>query len=126
LHFGHLGSDGFHEESIKNSEILALAARTRYVVDPEEIPRRNFKGWVIVKTKDGRQLERIEFPWTKGHHENPTTPDLVRRKFQETAGKALDTEQVARIIEAVDGINGLHDIGQLITLCIPAINHSGK
>lgn len=120
LYYGRLGLDGFREENVRNPEILDLAARARYTVDPENIPRRNFKGWVIVKTRDGRQLERVEYPWNKGHHDNPETPALIRGKFRETAGEALGADQVARIIDGVDQIEDTWNIARLIDLCVPA------
>lgn len=101
LHFGKLGLDSFAHDSLSNPEILSLAAKARYVVDESPPPRRIFNGRIIVRTKDGRTLERAEENWTKGHHGNPDTPRLITEKFRENASRALPSSQVENLLQAV-------------------------
>ena len=118
LYRGGLGVDGYAEENIANPDILALAARTRYVVDENPPPRRDFQGRVVVETTDGRTLERTEDPWNKGYLDNPETSAQVRAKFRENASRALPEERVEAIIHAVAGLEDLTDIRRLVDLCV--------
>ncbi len=116
LHFGRLGVEAYSEENIRNPAILALAERIIHEPDPTAPDTSRFKGWVKVKTKDGRTLERIvENNW--GSEANPMTPDQVRRKFRENAELALEPARVDEIIAVVDGMENLRDVGAIIGLC---------
>ncbi|MDP6883439.1 MAG: MmgE/PrpD family protein [Rhodospirillales bacterium] len=119
LTLGRLDADGFAADSIADPDILALAAKTRYVVDEDPPPRRNFNGRVIVETTDGRTLERAEDPWNKGHHDNPETPDHVRAKFRRNVADALPDGRAEAIIDAVAGLDEMTDVGRLVALCVP-------
>jgi 2-methylcitrate dehydratase PrpD len=118
LTLGRLDVDGFAADSIINPDILALAAKTRYVVDEDPPPRRTFNGRVIVETTDGRTLERAEDPWNKGHHDNPETPEEVRAKFRRNVAGALPDGRAEAIIDAVAGLDEMTDISDLVGLCI--------
>jgi len=119
LTLGRLDVDGFATDSIANPDILALAAKTRYVIDENPPPRHVFNGRVVVETTDGRTLERAEDPWNKGHHDNPETPNQVRAKFRRNVAGALPDGRAEAIIDAVAGLDEMADIGQLVDLCVP-------
>ncbi len=115
---GGLGVDGYAEENITDPDILALAAKARYVLDENPPPRSDFNGRVMVETVDGRMLERIEDPWNKGYLDNPETPADVLAKFRENASRALPGDRIEAIIKAVAGLNELDDVRLLVDLCV--------
>lgn len=105
----------YGDECLRNPEILDLARRVSYRVDPDAPGREQFKGWLIVKTKDGRTLERIE-PYNWGSRENPMTPADVEAKFRTNAGLHLDAARIEPIVETVRGIDQLASVRKLVDL----------
>ncbi len=88
LVLGRAGIDDFSEERIRDPRILALAARTTYVVDDSLPFPRHFPGWVRLRLRDGRLVEeRIDA--ARGSREHPMTDADLREKFEANAGRAL-------------------------------------
>ena len=72
-----------------------------------------------VETTDGRKMERIvNDNW--GSEYNPMTPDQVRRKFRENAVLVLETARVERLLESVERVENLSDVGEIVANCIAA------
>ena len=117
LYHGKLGARGYAEESIRNPAILALARKITYEVDPSAPGREKFKGWVIAYTTDGGRLEHVE-PANRGSFDNPMSTEDIRSKFKENASLTLPDSQVERIIDAVDNLERLANVRDLVTLCI--------
>jgi len=116
LCYGRLGGDGYDEGSIRNPEILELARKIRFEVDPDAPGTERYKGWVVVETTDGRRLERVEdHNW--GSREKPMTAEDVRAKFRDNAGKALPSDRVAAIIDTVERLPDGGDVAGLTALC---------
>ena len=60
LHAGGLGRHAYSADSLRHPEILALARRVRYHVDPDFPGPGRFKGAVHVVLKDGRTFDEVE------------------------------------------------------------------
>lgn len=116
LHHGRLGGDAYDDASIRDPEILALARKIRFEIDPDAPGTERYKGWVVVDTTDGRRLERVEeHNW--GSREKPMTAEDVRDKFRDNAGKALAPDRIDAIIDAADRLADCGDITELTSLC---------
>ena len=114
LTFGRLGVEAFSNENINNPDLLALMEKIVHAVDPTAIDSRGFKGWVKVKTNDGRHLERVVMDnW--GSECNPMTPDQVRQKFRENAALKLDGVRVEKLLDHVGRIETIMDVGEIVT-----------
>jgi 2-methylcitrate dehydratase PrpD len=114
LTFGRLGVDAFSNENINNPDLLALMEKIVHAADPTAIDSRRFKGWVKVKTNDGRHLERVVMDnW--GSESNPMTPDQVRQKFRENAALKLDGVRVEKLLDHVGRIETIMDVGEIVT-----------
>src|SRR5580700_7596932 len=85
LYVGVLGKRAYQKENLKNPEILALAHRVQYYVDPEYPGPGRFKGAVTITLKDGRSFEEVE-EYNRGSAENPMTYQELRAKFDDNAG----------------------------------------
>ena len=72
-----MGKHAYQPESLANPEILALAARVQYHVDPEFPGPGHFKGVVRVTLKDGRCVTEVE-EFTRGSSRNPMTVDELQ------------------------------------------------
>jgi 2-methylcitrate dehydratase PrpD len=92
LYFGELGKNAYRRESLRNPEILDLARRVRYYVDPNYPGPGRFKGAVKVTLKDGRTFEEIE-EYNRGSVENPMSYAELRAKFDQNAAGFLNDAQ---------------------------------
>jgi 2-methylcitrate dehydratase PrpD len=58
LYLGELGKQAYQADSLRNPDILALARRVHYYIDPNFPGPGRFKGTVKITLKDGRHLNR--------------------------------------------------------------------
>jgi 2-methylcitrate dehydratase PrpD len=112
LHFGKLDFRSFNTRNIQNKDILALAQKIAYVIDPDAPGSWQYKGWVVVETTDGKTLERIE-EHNRGSPENPLSVSDLAVKFQDNCAVALPNK-VDAIIDAVIALEQLPTIHELI------------
>lgn len=117
MHFGALGKDAYAASSLTDPEILALARRIRYAVDPEFPGPGRFKGAVRVTTKDGRTFEEIE-EYNRGSAENPMTDEEIRRKFDENAAGFLAPAERDRLADEVARLEMLPDASAIVRLAV--------
>jgi 2-methylcitrate dehydratase PrpD len=114
---GELGKNAYASESLRNPEILALAKRVHYRVDPEFPGPGRFKGAVDVRLKDGRVFREVE-EHTRGSAENPMTYAELRAKFDENASGFLSKEQRDRLAESIGVLETLSDAKVLVDFAI--------
>ncbi len=104
---GAVGVHQFAEGRRGDAELLALARRVRFEVDPEidQIYPRAFPARVVVRRKDGSTLdERVAAPL--GNPERPLGHAEVKAKFLDLTSEILDAagrERVAAAVEQLDG-----------------------
>ncbi len=115
LYVGALGKGAYRAESLKNPEILALARRVQYHVDPEYPGPGRFKGAVKIVLKDGQVFETVE-EYNRGSSENPMTYQELRAKFDDNARGFLSAEQRDRLAQAIDRLETLPDASALAGL----------
>ena len=117
FHRGELGKNAYASESLRNPEILALAKRVRYRVDPEFPGPGRFKGAVEVRLRDGRAFTEVE-EHNRGSAENPMTYAELRAKFDENASGFLSREQRDRLADNIGVLETLPDAKALVDLAI--------
>jgi 2-methylcitrate dehydratase PrpD len=115
LFFGELGKHSYSDQSRRNPEILALARRVRYHVDPDYPGPGRFKGAVTVTLKDGRRFTEVE-EYNRGSAENPMTQAELRAKFEENAGGFLSAAARGRVAERIQNLETLRDARILVEL----------
>jgi 2-methylcitrate dehydratase PrpD len=115
LFFGQLGKDAYSDRSRGNPEILALARKIRYHIDPDYPGPGRFKGAVEVTLKDGRQFTEVE-EYNRGSAENPMTYQELRAKFEDNAGGFLAAEARARVADEIQRLETLPDAKALVEL----------
>ena len=113
LYFGALGKSAYRIESLKNPEILALARRVHYCVDPNYPGPGRFKGAVTITLKDGRIFEEVE-EYNRGSMENPMSYAELRAKFDDNSGAFLAPSQRDRLAGAIQALDELKDAGALL------------
>jgi 2-methylcitrate dehydratase PrpD len=116
LFFGKVDFRSFNAKNITNKEILTLAQKITYVVDPDAPGSWQYKGWVVVETTDGKTLERVE-EYNRGSPENPMSVADLAVKFQDNCSLAMPNK-VDAIIDAVIALDQLPNVAELIDHCV--------
>jgi 2-methylcitrate dehydratase PrpD len=119
LHAGSLGKRAYGDAMRLNPEVLALARKVDYVVDPAFPGPGRFKGAVRVTMKDGRVIEEIE-EYNRGSAENPMSEAELRAKFDDNAGGFLSAARRDRLAQEIAQTENLPDARTLVDLACRA------
>ncbi len=112
---GRAGLAEFTDAAIQDREVLELAAKVRYVLDPTIDYPRHFSGHVKIVLTDGTLLEENQ-PHPRGGYEDPLPPDDIAEKFRANARLALPESRVEGILDSVRRLEQLSSIGTLSDL----------
>ena len=115
---GRAGLEEFSESAIRDHEVLDLAAKVRYEVDPTIDYPRHFEGHVQLKMKDGSVFTEDQLH-PRGGYEDPLPPEEVDTKFRANARLALAEDDVEEIIRMVQQLEALPVISRLTEKLIP-------
>jgi 2-methylcitrate dehydratase PrpD len=114
---GSLGRHAYSPEHLRDPEILALARRVHYYVDPAFPGPGRFKGAVHVVLDDGRTVSEIE-EYNRGSAENPMTYEEIRGKFDENASGLLPPSARGRLADAIAQVEQLPDASAIVALTL--------
>ena len=78
---GGAGLEAFSEKTVRDPRILGLAAKVRYVVDPDNPYPKAFTGHIKMTLKDGRVFEERQ-PHIRGGVHDPLSREDIERKFR--------------------------------------------
>jgi 2-methylcitrate dehydratase PrpD len=118
LTHGSLGKNAYRADSLRNPEILSLARRVSYYVDPEYPGPGRFKGEVTITLKNGATLyEREEY--NRGSVENPMTYEEIRAKFDENASGFLSAARREKLAGLIKHLETLGDASELVRSASP-------
>jgi 2-methylcitrate dehydratase PrpD len=115
---GKAGLEEFSDEAIRDPEILGLASKVHYELDPTIDYPRHFSGHVKIRLMDGTMLEENQ-PHPRGGLESPLPPEEIEQKFRANATLALAAEKVERIVDSVEKLEHLASITALSDLLDP-------
>jgi 2-methylcitrate dehydratase PrpD len=115
---GRAGLEEFSESAIRDHEVLDLAAKVRYEVDPTIDYPRHFEGHVQLKMKDGSVFTEDQLH-PRGGYEDPLPPEEIEAKFHANARLALAEHDVEEIIRLVQQLEALPSISRLTEKFIP-------
>jgi 2-methylcitrate dehydratase PrpD len=115
---GRAGLEEFSDEAIRDPEVLSLAKKVRYELDPTIDYPRHFSGHVKMVLADGGILEENQ-PHPRGGLESPLPPEEIERKFRANARLALSGQQLELIVESVKRLEQLSSITALSDLLSP-------
>ncbi len=88
---GRLGKDAYQPEFLSDPEILRIADRVEYRVDPDFPGPERFKGAVEITLRDGRRFETVED--NRGSAANPMPAAEIIAKFEENSCRAYSHPQ---------------------------------
>jgi len=113
--YGVAGVDEYcSPQLLESPEVKAMMAKVECVSN-ETIEKEFPKHWgsiVEILDKDGRQF-RAEVKDAKGDPANPLTPDEMKAKFFKLTKPIYPKDQIEEILENVDRLDSISDIGEL-------------
>ena len=108
----------FENDVVKDPEILALASRVGYVLDPTIDYPRQFVGHVRVRLRDGRVVEEWQ-DHPRGGPDSPMSRAEIEAKFRGNASLVMSANQASRVIRSVELLArepNLHNLMEALTL----------
>ncbi len=111
------GIDEFGVEALKDPEVLAVAEKVVWELDPEAeaLYPKAYPATLLAELNDGRILQaHVDYP--KGDPENPATKDEIVAKFHSLTGKYLDKDKRDKIVSAIDHLEEMKNIAELADL----------
>jgi 2-methylcitrate dehydratase PrpD len=124
LHHGGRGVNGgngfwdYPEVNVKDPKLLETARKVKCVVaDNNEWERVDKGAGIEIETTDGRHIKQI-VPFSKGLPENPLSKSEVQEKFNSLVDPVLPHGRSGAIIEAVDEVQKIGNIDDLVQLLI--------
>ena len=104
------------EETISDPELLALAARVAYEIDPDDAYPANYSGHVRVTMKDG-SIHETRQPHLRGGAREPLERSELIEKFRANViFGGLSREDADRIEAALSGLFDSPDMRPLAAL----------
>jgi 2-methylcitrate dehydratase PrpD len=103
---GNVGLSDFADAAVRDANVLALAAKVRYRIDPQNPYPKNFTGHIRATLRDGSVVEERQ-PHMRGGAHEPLTRADIEEKFLLNARHGGWSEQ--RAAAALKLIAGLFD-----------------
>jgi 2-methylcitrate dehydratase PrpD len=115
---GRAGLAEFRDAAVRDPEILRVAGRVSYELDPTiDYPRR-FIGDVRIRLANGEELVEHQ-EHSRGGPEHPVTAAELEAKFRGNAGLVLDADRVDELIRRVAGLREEPDVTALARCLVP-------
>src|SRR5437899_1976823 len=115
---GRAGLAEFEDEAVRDPEVLGIASRVGYELDPTIDYPRQFVGHVAIQLRDGRRLEeRQDHP--RGGAELPMTGEELEAKFRGNAGLVVSGEQASRVTRSVSAVGTAASLRGLVEALTP-------
>jgi 2-methylcitrate dehydratase PrpD len=77
---GQVGLDAFTDDAVQEPDVLALASKVRYQIDPQNPYPNNFTGHIRAALADGRVVEERQ-PHLRGGAHEPLSRGDIEEKF---------------------------------------------
>jgi 2-methylcitrate dehydratase PrpD len=113
----------FSDEFVRSAPVQAMMAKVTPVLD-RDIEARGFekiRSTVEIDLVDGRRLAQAADERYRGGPDRPFTREDLREKFSDCASLVLPASAMSLVIDAVESIEGLQDVGDLVRLLCPTV-----
>jgi 2-methylcitrate dehydratase PrpD len=112
--YGGVGLGAFSESAIRDPRVLALAAKVKFVIDPDNPYPNNFTGHVSARLKDGSVIEERQHHLRGGAQEPLTRQDLIDKFALNAQHGGWSKAQSEAALKLLAGVyNGKIDLGAL-------------
>jgi 2-methylcitrate dehydratase PrpD len=112
---GNLDLSAFSPHSIRDPDVLALAARVRSESIGEDGAPSRFAGGARLVTQAGDEFDKL-IAHAPGSPKNPLDEDWVLSKFRSNAGLCLDRASAAELDDCLRSLDEADDLDQLTAL----------
>ncbi|MFC1864095.1 MmgE/PrpD family protein [Thermodesulfobacteriota bacterium] len=112
LYYKRVDLDHFTPQRLMNEDVLQLARKTRYDVDPDLGLRDATRGFLEIRTKDNKIFSK-QVDHAYGNPENPIKEDDLINKFMDCAKKAVKKIPEKHLEKAVKYIMTLETVGDI-------------
>jgi 2-methylcitrate dehydratase PrpD len=99
-------------QAISDPDILALAGRVDYRVDPASGFPKYYSGELIVTTTDGRSRRHREH-MNRGCGDRPLSAAEILAKFHDNAARAVARERAREIADVILGLDAAGDVREI-------------
>lgn len=100
---GSFGLEHLEDAALSDPQVLALAQRVQYEIDPRSTFPKHYTGEVIVTLKDGREVRHRE-DVNRGASDRPISNEDIQRKFMRNAGLVVSPARAAQLRDLVLGM----------------------
>lgn len=119
LLYGKAGLNEFQVPVIRSRPVKEMMRKVVCIVDPE-LDRTFPKQWrataEILTEDEKRYSTTVEYP--KGDPENPLSWDELKERFHDLTGQIMKKDQRLKIVEAVERLDEIKDLGQWSSLLL--------
>ena len=116
LYNKEVGLEHFTPERLKDENVLQLAQKIRYDVDPGLGLREATRGFLEIKAKDNKTYaKRVDRAY--GHPDKPVSQKALVAKFMSCADKAktrIPEEKLKEVSKCILSLEGIKDIRQIV------------
>jgi 2-methylcitrate dehydratase PrpD len=112
---GQVGLEEFSAEAIRDSDVLAVADKVAYEIDPTIDYPKHFTGHVKVFLRNGQTFEDNQ-SHARGSIEEPLPPAEIESKFRQNAGLVMPAARADRIIDFLKRLELERDVTTLTSL----------
>ena len=111
---GGVGLDAFSDAAVRDAQVLALAAKVRYVIDPDNPYPNDFTGHIRAFMTDGQVFEERQPHFRGGAHEPLTRADLEEKFALNARHGGWDDARAKSALTLLAGLyNGQIDLAPL-------------
>jgi 2-methylcitrate dehydratase PrpD len=101
---GNVGLSDFSDGAVRDPAVLALAAKVRYRIDPQNPYPKNFTGHIRATLRDGSVVEERQ-PYMRGGAQKPLTRADIEEKFLLNVGHGgWNGERAATALGLIGGL----------------------
>ncbi|TVR47793.1 MAG: MmgE/PrpD family protein [Rhodobacteraceae bacterium] len=114
--FGDAGLSEFTETAIADPRARAMAAKTRYEIDPDDEYPRNYTGTVELRLKSGQRLREHQPQLRGGTRQKMTRPEILskcRANLAFASWNGADADAIAAFADGLFGTAAPVDAGLL-------------
>jgi 2-methylcitrate dehydratase PrpD len=101
---GNVGLGDFTEAAVKDPAVLALAAKVRYQIDPNNPYPKNFTGHIRATLRDGSVVEERQPYMRGGAHEPLTRADIEQKFLLNVKHGGWSDERAAEALKLIGGL----------------------
>lgn len=101
---GRFTLNELEDAAMKDSEVLALAKRIKYTVDPASTFPRHYTGEVVVTLENGETIRHRE-AINRGSADRPLSNSEIQAKYLDNARRVLSPERADKVLAAVLGLD---------------------